>query len=310
MHITLQTSSLLPPESEEDQNQGPDPLHLEHGWRSVASGLTSVLIGHIVWLLAVIVAIILFVVAFFQFLDWDPEEKTGFTPGMTVFFGMMLLGLFSLLSFIMILCGKWLCAVNASERGGAKWLIFGCMLLILLGPAISLITTFSSPGASHEITLDKDGVLHVELTTVGAIMKMIGGVIGFAGTLLFVLFLRAVAVNFGNGILKSMTETYLICSGIFVVLTFQVGLSVEEASITSLFVMIVSIIVFLILIWYLFMIFAARSTILNGFANLRNPLDVIEEREAMIAPEEEAIKTEAPVFPGEEPSEGITTIEP
>lgn len=277
MHISLQTSEYMSEESPDAfLDQRPDPLQMEHGWRTVASGLAKILIGHLIWIIGVGAALTGIIVGFMMFLEegGDNADTAALKPSMIIFYGVIFLWLCSIISFFTILSGKWRCAINAPERGGAKWLVFACMLCILLGPTISILTGLTSDdGLSKQVQVDRDGVAHLELGSPATIMQIVGIVLGLAGTFFFVMFLRAVAGCFENFGLQKLTEIYLVAAAILIGLTLQLLIFVKEIRLASMLLLFVGLGWLLLGLWYLFLIFATRTTIMHGIANLRSPLE-------------------------------------
>lgn len=272
MAITLQTSQYCNDDFDQTPKE-PDIVHMEHGWKSVASGLSMILMAHLLWFLGLMIAVGMIIYAYFLHLDPESSKEKVFTPDMFLFFGFMALGLCSLICFFWLLIGKWRCAVNASERNGAKWLMFGCIICMLLGPAISLTVTFMGGVSSHEIVVEDDGTILVELTSAGAVMKISGAVIGLCEVIFFVLFIRSIGSVFDNSLLKSLAEFYLLFWGLLLLFTLQMAFSAHKMEEFSPLLLIIPIGGLILSVWYLFMIFAARSTILNSFAKRRSPLE-------------------------------------
>jgi hypothetical protein len=72
----------------------------------------------------------------------DSSRKAAEEASTIVFAGVLVLGLLGLFSLSLIVRGKWLCLMSAPERFHAKWLMFGSIICILVGPALNIGSRF------------------------------------------------------------------------------------------------------------------------------------------------------------------------
>src|SRR5262249_57290076 len=86
-----------------------------------------------------------------------------------LFGGMLVLGPVCLGSIAWIVRGKWLCLMSAPERYHAKWLMFGSILCILVGPTLNIASAF--------ITVDKEQSARMSMANkdLAALVKQMEG---------------------------------------------------------------------------------------------------------------------------------------
>lgn len=277
VHLQCQEYFNDPPPGYQTTQPQDDPLLHEYGWPGVAQGLMRVLTGHLILIGAIVLSIVAMIIAFSS---QDPQDiqEAAMGASLTIFFVALFVGLASLISYYYVLSGKWRCALSSPERNNAKWLIFGCMVCVLLGPAVSILSSFFGDGGlDREARMDADGNLVLSLDSSTSIMQIAGGVIGLASMVCFVLFLRAVAVCFNNTTVQSL------CTGFLIAVAVLIGFSVQSILLSSEGQIPIALVGLSGLgwlgcgVWYLLLIFMTRACIVQGLEKPRSPFDVREE---------------------------------
>jgi hypothetical protein len=201
-------------------------------WIEVTKGLLSVIAGYVlsVFNVAAGVGLIWITTRGFR----KPLVRVEGDDFTLLLVGSAVLFFTSLFSSYLLLRGKWRCVMNAPERYGAKWLMFGSMICVCAGPALNFVAGFTSPPppATRQMTaeeLEKAGgskavvrvASQLREANTAAVLRLTGSAIGVLGPILFVLFLRAVHGCLGSFLGARFTELYLL----FLVLLFAGSLS-------------------------------------------------------------------------------------
>lgn len=275
------------PDSDEAND---DYLRLELSWQTIAECLGQVLVSYaLVAFCGVLSAgLALYLIANMKN-GAIPSGPKGLEVSWVYHGGSGIIFLMYLFAYLKLLINKWRCAIHAPDRNGTKWYIFACCLCLVIGPivgfaggiSISLYGEDVTPAdvkAIQEFEDMEDGKkssrLIAGIMQTAMITYVAGVAISMATLVCFVLFLRAIGTCFRDGALSSMAEYYiwfnvaLICFTIYLVFFTDVrGLPIE--------VMIGFVLAWLgTVIWYVVLIFMARSTISRKLENLRSPLDV------------------------------------
>ncbi len=273
MTMSLQTSMLLT--RAENPSAPKNPLQVEYGWREVGKALTKILLGYFILVVGSIAGACLFVLALHgRELEILPKGANKNLVEVLIIFGSLAIGLSCLLSYGMVMVGKWRCLMNAPERRAAKWLMFVCMLCLLVGPVMNALFSISGAGADNYRALHKgrEGVADVKFDTTGAVLQLVGAAISLASTVLFVLFLRAVGSCFNSTVLVSGTHLYLLYLALLVGGTVQVMLNGEKSLAKPEIVMALGLGWLGFAVGYVLIILATRICILNGLSRVRSPL--------------------------------------
>ncbi len=275
MSYPLQTSMLFA--QAQNPNEPKDPFGVEYGWREVSQALTKILLGYFVLVVGCFAGAILLVLALHgQEMELLPKGRNQNLIEVLITVGSLVMGLSCLLGYGMIMVGKWRCLMNAPERRAAKWLMFICMLCLLVGPVMNAMFSISGAGADNYRALKqgREGVAEVKFDTTGTILQLVGAAISLASTVLFVLFLRAVGSCFNSKILVSGTHLYLLYLALLVGGTVQVTLSAEKSLAKPEVVMALGLGWLGFAFGYVLIVLATRICILNGLSQVRSPLAV------------------------------------
>jgi hypothetical protein len=273
MTMSLQTSLLL---SQADKPNSPNnPLRVEYGWREVGKALTKILLGYFILVVGTIAGGCLFVVALRgRELEILPKGGNKNTVDVLIIFGALVTGASSLISYGMVMVGKWRCLMSAPERRAAKWLMFTCMLCMLVGPAMNVMFSVGGAGADNFRALKKgyDGMEDVKFESTGAILQLVGLAMSMSSTVLFVLFLRAVGSCFNSKVLVSAIHLYLLYLALLVGGTVQVSLLGPKVFMKPDIIMALGLGWLGFVVGYVLIIVATRICIFNGLNRVQSPV--------------------------------------
>src|SRR4051794_12498235 len=115
--MSLQYEVETDPTMEENER-----LRMELGWPEVAQGLLQIVVGYLVFGVGMAVGIGLIVLSFYG--PGDAARRAS-RPGLgqlwMFYIGLGLTSVMGLLSYGIIIAGKFKCILSASERHGARW---------------------------------------------------------------------------------------------------------------------------------------------------------------------------------------------
>jgi len=273
MSTTLQTSTYLTrAEAPTDPN---DPLLTEYGWPEVGKGITRILIGYFVAVVGTAAGIGVFLLAIYGHEMGLFAKGNKNTMELISTAGVLLIGVTSLLSYSLILAGKWRCLMNAPERHAARWLIFSCMLCMVIGPVMNILTSLGGDGANNYKQLQhyKEGI-HLTFNSVGSILQLLGTILSVVSTTLFILFLRAVGCCFRSRFLTSMIHLYLLFSALLIGVTAQLIFALPRTLARPEVLLGLAAGWLICVLGYVFLVFFTRVCIATGSSRIRSPLAV------------------------------------
>jgi hypothetical protein len=273
MNVGLKTGQYLY-QPEEIHDLG-NPLHMEFGWRAVANGLSRVLFGYFLMVLGwTIGGAALFYAVYHRELEAGSKLSKQ-SSSLFIFFGIGFLGLASLISYGFIIAGKWRCIMNAPERHAAKWLMFLCILCLLVSPALHIIFSLSGEGAENYRYVrqhGKEGLAELKIDGTAGAMQLISTGLGLASTLLFVLFLRAVACCFKSQACLWNIHLFLGYACLLIGITVQMILSSQRLLFRPDVLLVVGCGWLVFLFWYVTVIVSVRVGITRGLSRVHSPL--------------------------------------
>ncbi len=258
-----------------------DPLREEMGWREVCKGLTHILVGYLLIVLCIFFSGIIVLLIF------DQMNAAGAMPGRPdllmlwvthLGFGLIALTLF--ISYLIIISGKVRCAIFSSDRYGARWLTFATLVCMVMGPVLNTTISIAyQPTAEEmekmqEMMMDNNtNPLTFYLTTPLGWVNLILSCISLAGTVFFLLFLRAVGACFRDKLLEEMVDYYLMFYSVILIGTLLCIVQISQGGFPTLILLGTGFGWFISWVWYLVLIFYARMRILAGLDNLKSPLE-------------------------------------
>jgi hypothetical protein len=174
-------------------------LRHEYGWPEVAKGLGRILLGYVLLMvgLGVIVALIGYTAV-------SLKARHGDKTALLIFEVACMVGLG--LAFLLLLAcgwmigkgGYWRCLKYSPERYGAKWMIFTSMTCLTMGTALNMSCSFAGVQRQPEFRKGPDGFQMPEFDPNTRIMQLACTGVGLASFVLFMGYLRAVALCFNH----------------------------------------------------------------------------------------------------------------
>jgi hypothetical protein len=180
-------------------------LRMEAGWVGVREGLGRILVGYYVLFFGTTVTVLFMMLALGDLLKSSESDTTKVGAIWALWISVAVIGLIQLYGFVTILKGKWACLLNSPERGGARWLIFACMICIVMGPVLNLICSFGGVPRADKLAA---------LLNMYTVLQLAGIALSLASSILFVLFLRAVVSCFGDEGSVSHLNLFLFLDGV------------------------------------------------------------------------------------------------
>jgi hypothetical protein len=171
-----------------------DQLRLEPTWDDVARGLRKVVVGYLVLLAGIAVASALIVGSVLSMGGFGrPPARLSIGAMWQFYLGLGVLSVTSLVSWGMVLAGKFRCLLNAPERHLARWFIFLCVFCIFVGPIFNTAAGIALTEKPIQFKHGARGLQDIQLTKTGRIINSVGLVCEMLSPLAFLLFLRAIA---------------------------------------------------------------------------------------------------------------------
>jgi hypothetical protein len=254
-------------------------LRMETGWNDVASGLGKVLLGWLIFVVGTMIGVGLIVLSAFNWMFSD-AARTG-APSMSsvwmLWIGLGILSLVGTWGYLTIIAGQWMCLHGASERHGARWMMFFCLTALLAVPALNIA---SGIGGNMQRGPDLSRGAHtfreMRFSMSARYMQLASAAASLMYSLFFLLFLRAVARCHASPAHVMLVNFYLVFVGGLVAISavvfwlgFQGRLPVDNDP--RFWVIAAWGVCFL---FYLFLIASIRSCIIKSVARVRSPLDM------------------------------------
>jgi len=277
MSHALQTKKLLDKSSVSHREPVDDPLAREYGWGDVASGLNRVLLGYLLSFVCVALMVVLGVVAAL----WAGKDllagngNIDFKLLWIIMGGIGLISILSIASYVMILTGKVRCAVHTPDRCGARWMIFMCILCLVVSPVLNVASSFIGPdkdklSALQEKMMEEDFDFEQhqqeiigDLFGPTIILSLVGTVAALLASVFFVLYFRAIGVCFKEDRLINAAEFYLIYSIVLIGASGFMIWAIAMADLIPLLILFVLVGWMANLVWYVFLVFFTRCVILT-----------------------------------------------
>jgi hypothetical protein len=257
-------------------------LRMETGWNDVASGLARVIIGCLVALLGTAIGVGLVVLSAIPGLFGESSFRVaGRLPSLgslwMLYIGLGILSVVGVFGYLITLAGHWRCLHGASERHGARWMMFFCLTCLFAAPALNIAAGIGG-GMQRGPDLQKGArtFRDIQFTARARYMQMAGAAASLLYSLFFLLFLRAVARCHASSAHVMLVNFFLVFVGVLVGLTVYVGYMsfrdlIREENDPRLWIAGAW---GICLIFELFLIGAIRSCIIKSMARVRSPLDM------------------------------------
>jgi len=204
-----------------DEPTAGEHLRFELGWPEVRRGLGMILRGCFILIgatmfLGLMIGIVI---------TMSPKEREKIpwqVRDIGFFLGLGAFGLVTLYCYGCVLVGHWRCLLNAPERRGARWLMFACITCLLAGPALGIAASLTGVDQSPQFERGFNGFKAVKYSYEGAIMQLASGVVQVLASLLFILFLRAVAHCFEDKARVFLLDIYLVFTIVLLIMTLGI----------------------------------------------------------------------------------------
>jgi hypothetical protein len=250
-----------------------DCLTVELGWAEVAKGLTKILVGYGIWIMGSFFGLMLVLMPLIE--SGFKIESTRLRLGQLWMFyaGLGLLSIIGMLSFGIIMGGKWRCIISASERNGCRWLMFLCLASLAMSMALSVLSSVSGMKVQPEFSKGVIGLGRARFTSAGIIFNLGSVALSMAYTCTFALFLRSVAQCMDSRWHVRMVDLFL---SFFVPLALASVYLIYKVLTTDQNVLKLLLLVAVgwvaCFIYWLVMIVLVRSCILKTLARVREPM--------------------------------------
>jgi hypothetical protein len=259
---------------------------LETGWHDVIGGLNKMLWGYGLQLVCVVGLIwLIFGMADVNRMMKSVNAKADWNL-IVLYSGGAALGLTLVYAGWMVIVGQWRC-LAAPERKFAKAFMFASMLCVVASPVLSFLAGWSG-GMEAAMAAKHNGV--GKGFSSSDYMQLASGVIGLAGSVLFILFLRACADCFESKALVWASNLYLVLTGTIIIAAVAIALNFLQIDLDPkdlskglkkgdynvlvelglLFYLILA--SFISYVWFIALLWLTKNCIANGVNNIRSPL--------------------------------------
>jgi hypothetical protein len=257
-------------------------LRMETGWNDVVSGLAKVLFGYLVFIVGTGVGVGLVVLSAYSWLFADGGARAaGRLPSLgamwMLYIGLGILSVVGTFGYLITMAGQWRCLQGASERFGARWLMFFCLTCLFAVPTLNAAACIGG-GLQRGPDLQKGArtFREVQFSPRARYMQLASAAASLLYSLFFLLFLRAVARCHASSAHVTLVNFFLVFVGVLVGLTVYVGYlsfrdMIRPENDPRLWILGAWGVCFL---FYLFLIGAVRSCIIKSVARVRSPLDM------------------------------------
>ena len=256
-------------------------LKSELGWPEVRKGLVRIVFGYLLVTFGPVLCAVIAVLAITQGELFENFRTAKIEYKITLMIAMIGLFLSVLFGYIFMLLGHLRCLVNVSERCGAKWFMFTCMVCLVMGPALNFITgLIGGPPISDPEKLfahggdqvDKFWTLYKES---GAIyFQIMSTVISLLAGLFFMLFLRGITRCFEDARRTAMIDYYMLFTLLLFGCCIFMGAGNPKLLLKPLFWVIPVLGSFVSFMWFLTLMVSSCNCIRDGLAKLKSPYEL------------------------------------
>jgi len=194
-----------------------------------------------------------------------------------LYIGLGILSVVGTFGYLITMAGQWRCLQGASERHGARWMMFFCLTCLFAVPTLNAAACIGG-GMQRGPDLQKGARTFREMrfSPRARYMQIAGAVASLLYSVFFLLFLRAVARCHASSAHVTLVNFFLVFVGVLVGLTVYVGYlsfrdMIRPENDPRLWILGAWGVCFL---FYLFLIGAIRSCIVKSLARVRSPLDM------------------------------------
>jgi hypothetical protein len=240
-------------------------LRFELGWTEVRRGLGLILRGYFLLIGAAVVLGIAIGVA----LSLSPQQRAKIPwqiREIALWLGLGLFGIVAIYCYGCIVVGHWRCLMNAPERRGARWLMFGCLTCILAGPGLNLASNLTGVEKQPKLERGINGLKEIKMSKEAAIMQVGSAVVQVLGSVLFILFLRAVANCFEDRARVVLVDLYLVFSVVLLIATLYMAFKAGDFEALFRYALVLGLGWLANFAAYLIVVIVVRSGISRGLA--------------------------------------------
>jgi hypothetical protein len=248
-------------------------LKAEVGWNEVRKGLGRILLGYGILIATTVLVVGLIVVVVVGEVTADQPKKSRLAEEVAVMIGAGILALACPFGYGCIAYGYWACLMSASERHGAKWLMFTCMTLLIACPVLNSVSWMTEVRRPPDFEHGLKGVQQVRFSERGGHMQVASAAAGLLSSLLFILFLRSTARCFDAQSCVLLVDFYLLFLALLLGGSVLLSLS-PKLLFHPLVALAVAGVWGLGFLWYLVLIFCVRAAIRQGQRDLVTALGV------------------------------------
>jgi hypothetical protein len=258
-------------------------LRMETGWNDVVSGLAKVLWGYLVFIIGTIVGVGLVELSYYHWMFEGGTRATaaGRLPSLGAlwmfYIGGGILSVVGTFGYLITMAGQWRCMQGASERHGARWMMFFCLTCLFAAPTLTAASGIGG-GMKRGPDLQKGArsFREMQFTPRARYMQLAGAACGLMYSVFFLLFLRAVARCHGSAAHVTLVNFFLVFAGVLCGLTVYVSYMsfrdmIREDNDPRLWILGAWGVCFF---FYLFLIGSIRSCVIKSLSRVRSPLDM------------------------------------
>jgi hypothetical protein len=193
-----------------------------------------------------------------------------------LYLGLGILSVIGLISYGIIVGGQFKCMMGAAERHGARWFMFICIACLSFGPAFEIASGASNYQAMQELKSNPAAIRDLQLNPLGQWLRLIGFAISMLYPLLFLLFLRAVAICLRSNPHVLLVNFFVLIAAMMVVATGYVLYLHPPGGkpIPSQLALTVAGAWGIVLLMYVALLFVMRGLIVTVMGSVKSPLAV------------------------------------
>jgi hypothetical protein len=260
----------------------------ETGWPDVRKGILQMLLGYLVciFFLLMLVGLVFYLTVVAPSRHAKKEVTTGEVMALL---GLMAFVFGQMYSVSLLVRGQWTCLVRSPERCHAKWLMFASILFVLMAPTCGFVSGFLAIGAPRERAIKDDDDNDSEqfagmvrglekykerdhLQTASGLLQLTSHLLSLMSSVLFILYLRAVARCWESDVCVALIDMYLFFLGALLVGTLSLPFLAPQLLAQMAVLAALGIGLVIALLWYLLLLFLVSNCIAAGLANRRSVL--------------------------------------
>jgi hypothetical protein len=260
----------------------------ETGWPDVRKGILQMLLGYLIciFFVGMLVALVFYVTVV---APSKPAKNQVTTGEVLSILGLGAFALGQLYSVVLLVRGQWTCLVRSPERCHAKWLMFASILFVLMAPTCGFFSGFLVIGAPRERAIKDDDDNDSEqftgmvrglekykdrdhLRTLSGLLQLTSHALSMMSSVLFILYLRAVARCWESDVCVGLIDIYLFFLGALVVAAVALPFLGPQVLAQMVVLLGLGVGAVIAVLWYLLLLFLVSNCIAAGLANRQSVL--------------------------------------